>query len=309
MSVEPTTGVWFPEERGTYFLACAPDFAAVLVRQAREAGDAHPFPLYVLLAVNDLNPGSAHDMAVLEGVLESGARVLLDSGVFWLTNRHKRAHDMTMDAALALHPTKVDGFDWLWERYITLVERYGDKLWGVIELDQGGAPRKRETRKRLHDEYGIRPIPVYHPLNDGWDYFDELAESTDRMCFGNIVQAKVPTRVRLVATAWERKQQYPHLWIHLLGYSLSPHLFAYPIESCDSSSWLSLLRWGQAKIDTSMHRAFGQPLVGLRYINDADTPEASHQRGIQLASCVSRMGLLNYRHHYLMLQEAIDNAA
>jgi hypothetical protein len=30
------------------------------------------------------------------------------------------------------------------------------------------------------------------------------------------VQADRFTRIRLIATAYERKRKYPHLWIHLL---------------------------------------------------------------------------------------------
>ena len=61
------------------------------------------------------------------------------------------------------------------------------------------------------EQMGLRPIPVYHPFNDGWDYFDYLAERYDRICFGNVVQADRETRKRLVATAWERHRKYPHL--------------------------------------------------------------------------------------------------
>jgi hypothetical protein len=47
---------------------------------------------------------------------------------------------------------------------------YADRLSGYTELDQGGRDHKRRTRTRLHD-LGLNPIPVYHPFNDGWDYF------------------------------------------------------------------------------------------------------------------------------------------
>ena len=44
------------------------------------------------------------------------------------------------------------------------------------------------TATPAHAE-GLAPMPVYHPLNDGWDYYDELAGSHDRVCIGNLVQA------------------------------------------------------------------------------------------------------------------------
>lgn len=128
-----------------------------------------------------------------------------------------RAHGLTMDQALSLAPDDIDGFDWLLDRYVRVHDRFADRMWGIIELDQGGADRKRETRAHLRS-LGINPIPVYHPMLDGWEYFDELASTNDRICFGNVVQASVPMRHRLLMTAYERKRAYPHLWIHLLGY-------------------------------------------------------------------------------------------
>ena len=59
------------------------------------------------------------------------------------------------------------------------------------------------------ESLGLKPIPVYHPLLDGWDYFDELAAQYDRICFGNIVQAPAATRIRLLHTLWERHRRYP----------------------------------------------------------------------------------------------------
>jgi len=48
-----------------------------------------------------------------------------------------------------------------WDRYLAVNKRLGDKVWGYMELDQGGAKNKRITRAKLHD-LGINPIPVWH---------------------------------------------------------------------------------------------------------------------------------------------------
>ena len=106
--------------------------------------------------------------------LSSPLRRFIDSGVFNLSTRHAAKHDLTMDQALALAPTEIDGFDELFAKYVRLVTELGDKVWGYIEIDQGGKANKIKTRARL-EELGLRPIPVYHPFNDGWDYFGEIA--------------------------------------------------------------------------------------------------------------------------------------
>lgn len=197
---------------------------------------------HLLIAVNEL----MHDgrpTTLLDAMIDDPKNlVFLDSGIFWLTNEHARRTGCSMDVALSLAPDEINDFDRLWDRYLYLVRRYESRLWGYIELDQGGAENKRKTRARLHAE-GLRPIPVYHPLNDGWDYFDELAETHDRICLGNVVQASTPLRWRILATVWERAQKYPHLWIHVLGLSHTEMFWALPFQSSDSSSWIAGNKW------------------------------------------------------------------
>lgn len=259
--ITPTSGTWDPADRNIYFLATSLD-------RGQFGNTSHP---YILLAVNELK--SARQLDVVDELVEKGHRVLLDSGIFWLTNEHKRKHHMTMNEALQLAPDRIDGFDWLWEHYVKLVGRWGDRLWGYIELDQGGAVNKRITRAKLQD-LGVNPMPVYHPLNDGWDYFDELAETTDRICVGNTVHADRYTRLRLVATMWERHRKYPDLWVHLLGLTPNQVLNAYPVDSADSSTWLNVVRWNGYN-----ERAMLKPLSTLdtdyKYVIGDTDPDSS----------------------------------
>lgn len=221
-----------------------PDEAPVFFTAGNSRGA--PCSPHTLMALNDLGDGSEesthHAIVEMERRLDAGGKLLLDSGIFNVTNEHKRAHGITMDEALRIHPTEIDGFDKLWGMYVDVVKRYQDRLWGFIELDQGGANAKRETRARIEAE-GLVPIPVYHPIVDGWDYFDELASQYDRICVGNVVQATRSERQRILATLWERHRAYPHLWIHVLGLTPNQIIGTYYFNSCDSSSFVSLLRW------------------------------------------------------------------
>ena len=241
--MKATGGAWDRDDWPVCFCASVLGALEVTVKH-------HP---YILVAVNEmLAPGTYRaGRAALERWIAGGAKVFLDSGVFWLTNEHKRAHGMTMDQALALAPNEIDGFDELFARYVELCRAYGDSLWGYVELDQGGKDRKRVTRARLQDEYGLSPIPVYHPLNDGRDYFDELVEGYDRMCFGNVVQASPGTRRRLLHMMWEVRARHPDCWIHLLGVRPTEMLLAYPAQSVDTSSYLAALRWAHDTVRTS----------------------------------------------------------
>ncbi len=224
-----TGGKFDPTDRMLYFIAGG-------ARSLDESGHEN-----VLIAVNEIKTPA--DVAMVDKLCDT-RKVLLDSGIFNLTMGHAKRHGTSMDQALRLAPEEIDGFGELWDRYAAVSTRFADRLWGVIELDQGGKENKPRTRARIESELGIVPMPVYHPLLDGWGYYDQLAAGYDRMCFGNLVKAAPPVRLRLIHTASERARAYPHLWTHLLGVYPNENLLGMPLRgSCDSSSWLTSLRW------------------------------------------------------------------
>lgn len=280
-----TGGAFDPAERNVYFLA----------GNINNLTSAAAFHDYLLIAINHMH--SAADEAWVEAQIARGKHMFIDSGIFWLTNEHARAHNVSMDRALALAPEEIDGFDALWNRYIEIVRRLGDKAWGYIELDQGGIDNKIRTRAKL-EALGLRPIPVYHPLNDGWDYFDELCTRYDRICFGNIVQADADTRKKLLATAWERHRRYPDVWIHLLGFTPSQVLYALPINSGDSSTWLASIRWSQGYAEYAAGKTLGSLPRDFRYKLGSDKDAETGRRKAELMSAYgAHMLLLNWRNH------------
>lgn len=229
--VKATTGGTFnPDQPFPFFLASNPKMI-----------ESAPYPT-ILVAVNELLTKNNED--TLDRLLDSGRQVFLDSGIFNLAMEHVRKHGTSHDAALSMAPEEIDGFDRLWDQYGRIVTTYGDRLWGVVELDQGGVDHKPVTRARIEAEFGIVPIPVYHPLLDGWDYYDTLAKGYDRICFGNIVQAAPSARLRLVHTAMERAREYPYLWTHLLGLYPNQNTLSLRMRgSSDASAWLTPVRW------------------------------------------------------------------
>jgi hypothetical protein len=263
-----TGGNWNPKDWPIYFVASSPN----VFDQSIEVLD------HILIAVNELEGGSWKK--TLTGAFDNKRNVFIDSGVYWLSTQHAKKHRISMDQALSMAPTEIDGFDELFEKYVEVNRTYANEVWGYIEIDQGGRENKIKTRKRL-EKLGLRPIPVYHPFNDGWDYFDYLAERYDRICFGNVVMADRATRKRLVATAWERRRRYPNLWIHLLGMTPSDITTAFPINSMDSSTWVGSVRWNQhhAHIGTSAIALD----TGFTYQLGARTNDAGWNRAIKLS--------------------------
>jgi hypothetical protein len=267
-------GTFDKNEQPVYFIASGPTQLEI----AQEITD------HLLVAVNELESPKAIEQ--FDKMLDTGAKVFLDSGIFNLTNRHMRAHGITMDEALALAPDEIDGFDKLWDNYCEIVTRFANRVWGFIELDQGGAINKRKTRARIEKETGLIPVPVYHPLNDGWDYFNELAKEYDRICCGNVVQANQATRKRLITTLYERQRQdHPDTWIHFLGFTPNEWVHAAPFYgSCDSSSWLVNVRWSRAHRSQGACKRVGGFVYGMRYKYGSDyTDDNGYERAIRFA--------------------------
>lgn len=230
-----TGGTW-DREGPRYFIA------GDINHVVRGVGLNGPFLCDALIAVNELN--SAADETKLASMIEAGCNVLIDSGCFSLANLYAVDHDINVIEALAMAPDQLPGFDALFTKYVDVVRRYGARAWGYVEIDIGGRENKIRTRARL-EALGLTPIPVYHPFADGWDYFDQLAEGYDRICLANLGTATIAVRKRLVAMVWERKQKYPHLWVHALAVTPSPMFLTFPLDSCDSSSWLAGERYYQ----------------------------------------------------------------
>lgn len=295
-------------ERGLYFMANTTPgrFDALRGGGHRASGPAQPAPpvhRYILVAVNCIDDAME---AAMERHVAAGGVVFIDSGIFSLTNEHVRAHGGSMDDALALPPEAIDGFDELFTKYVEVCTRWSDRCWGYTELDQGGRENKVRTRARL-EEMGLAPIPIYHPLNDGWDYFDELAEQYDRICFGNIVQADKATRTRLIATAWERRRKYPNLWVHLLGLTPSEVLNAFPPDSCDSSTWLSPVRWG-GMTGRSMLKSVGRLDDEYAYpVGGGAAGERGHDKATLMAAQSLSLEVRGWQHYLDRLRaEGID---
>lgn len=284
-------GTFDPTEENVYFIAANTERLEHAFRTNH----------HLLVAVNEL-AGPDSLAFFLRAIQNPEKRIFLDSGVFNLAMTYARKHEVSHDVGLSMAPEEIDGFSDLFDQYVDLVRTHGDHLWGYIEIDQGGRENKIRTRARL-EALGLRPIPVYHPLNDGWDYFDYLAQRYDRICFGNIVKADRATRIRLIATAWERHRKYPHVWIHLLGLTPNEWLNAFPVNSGDSSSWMAPIRWTRFTVYCDGASA-GEMERGYRYIlgGDAQALDGS-QQATALSAYQARMGMLSWRAHMQALSD------
>ena len=207
-----TGGTWDRTDQPCYFMAGATP------KQLR--GEMPPSGHY-LVPMDDIK--SDRDIDQLADYC-TRAKILIDSGVFFLASRHARKHGIELAEAFRLAADQMDGFDTLFDTYLRTLRRVGPLCWGYIEFDLGDAARKTQMRTDL-ERQGFAPIPVFHLSRDGWDYFDELASQYDRVCVGNLVDLKgrFADKTRIVHELHLRRKRHPHVWLHLLGMSPTEH--------------------------------------------------------------------------------------
>lgn len=246
------------------------------------AGESHTsmvenYPM-LLKGVNDLLSNEETATKII-GDVEAGATLMVDSGAYFLASRHSKQHDVPLPECFAMPPEQLDGFADLWTGYLRWCAILEPTCWGYVEVDLGGTDAKRRNRAQC-EARGLRPIPVYHPLTDPPSYFDELCAGYDRVAVGQMVSLKRAQRVRMMATLWERRRRYPHVWIHLLGVTPSEHVLAYYADSVDSSGWLNAMRWSAAGDCQAMLASFGVLPAELAYERGSDQEsESGRNRG------------------------------
>lgn len=196
-----------------------------------------------LFAVNYLNKTG---IAYVEKLIGLKKNVLIDSGVFALASDYSRKTGIPISDAITRDPESMDGFKDLFGRYVEIIKRFEKDLWGYIELDLGGQENKIRIRGEL-EKLGLKPIPVYHPLNDDYSYFDHLCENYNRIAIGNLVSVNNKNKRKILWDINKRRAKYPGVRIHFLGFSMSADCFNIRVDSCDSSEFSGVFRWATVR--------------------------------------------------------------
>jgi len=252
-----------------YFLACMM-LDALIVSRFHDA---------ILIAMPNIR--TRKHIADITRWVDQGKKLIIDSGVFEVCSHHARAHGLSLTGALSLPPEQLDGFPQLLDHYLKTAKLLPDTF-ALVEIDVGGRESKIRTRAYLESE-GLTVCPVFHPIIDGWDYLDELAKKYPTIFVGNMVDASVGLRLKIMARLQQWMQQHPETWLHLLGVTPSPTLVSMPTHSCDSSAWLASVKYSQGRwMGTALWNKLGgftRELSYARLKKDRDKlPGANHQK-------------------------------
>lgn len=236
--VGTTHGRWSVKEARVFF-------AAVTSSHLENVAEVNRYLLTTapILAVENIRRAA-------NAYCDAGGSLLIDSGVFGIAMQAAKARGVDHNEGLRTPLDQISGFDAFLKSWKDVSREFADKCFGYVEIDLGGTEQKRKTRAMLESE-GFRPIPVVHPITDGWDYFDELADTYDRLCIGNLVKSNPRTRLDILRTVAERRRGKRVQWIHALGVTAGPVWLSAPSESCDSSAPAAPLMFGLPMIGTS----------------------------------------------------------
>jgi len=301
MATKATAGTWAERDAPIYFRASLLDHLKRMSILGIRSDLLEPTILVAMSsgswAGREINVDSDEDLLFFSELTRTH-KVLLDSGAFGLAVRHATNHGISLEDALRAPVADIDGYDLMLDNWRKVVRTCGDRLWGYIELDLGGREQKKKLRAELESE-GFSPIPVFHALTDGWDYFDELASSYDRICVGNLAQANRQQKIDILYMLNHRRQGTALRWVHCLGVTPSPFFVSMPTESCDSTSYYSDMMYGGTSRSIDGFLSLDTDLSYVRKDSDARVSESLpvyYQRIHALevmASCVSRAT----RHH------------
>lgn len=229
---------------------------------------------------------SKKDFDYLKIILDEGHTVLFDSGVFVLASSFARKMDYSYERVLKLEPSRIPNYDRFNDIYLSVIEQYGSRLWGYVEMDFGGETRKTQSRTSA-EANGYNPIPVYHPLIDSAEYLETLLSSYQRICWGGLARAGSSEHIRLMAMAWDVHRRYPNCWFHFLGVGPRWTLYAYPVNSYDSTSWRMVTNWGGDFVDYVMGKTF------KGFSRDFSYELGSDPNGITGSMKVKKMALIS----------------
>ncbi len=219
-----------PDEKYIYFIAVASgDIKIILGKEINRN---------MLIALNQI------DKDALQMIKSSEAHILIDSGVYSLVSALSKKKQIPIADAFRIPFENIPEHEKYLENYIRIIREIEDYVWGYIEIDLGDYKSKAKTREAI-EKAGLHPIPVFHPFSDPFSYYQELAEKYDRVGIGNLAYGKDKERKIIFSRVlMHRKETGRPLWIHALGVTPNNTLYCLPMESCDSSAWISSRKFG-----------------------------------------------------------------
>lgn len=158
-------------------------------------------------------------------------RFMLDSGAFSFINQ-----------ARAVVPD-IDAFT---DRYIDFVRAFNPPYFFEMDVDLVyGVDKALQLRRRIEDETGRRPIPVWHAPR-GAAAFIRDCRDYDYVAIGSPLMRDHNRKTIISLFPWFVSTAHKHgARIHALGLSMLDVLLTSRFDSCDSTAWVKQGAYGK----------------------------------------------------------------
>ncbi len=189
------------------------------------------------MVYNAIKTGKFKNDKLITKMSSSFNHYILDSGLFTLMfGSHKGKKD--------------EAYLDKWYEYLTdyvLHEEYNGTMVEVDCQKVLGVEKAWEYRKKMKEKVSNRIINVFH-IEDGQKGLDRLIEYSDYIALSVPELRLINKKEYLYRLANYIKNKKPDIDIHLLGFTEKTNLEKMSFcTTCDSSSWISGIRYGQVE--------------------------------------------------------------
>lgn len=155
------------------------------------------------------------------GEYVTGSKHILDSGAF---------------SALSGLAKKINWDDYI-KKYIKFIKHTNQKLFFELDIDPlVGYEKVKDYTKKIEDETGIQPIPVWHKSR-GKDEWHRLCENYKYVSIGGIVSKEIKASQYDIFIPLLEIAKKNNCKVHGLGFTKATLLKKYKFDSVDSTTW------------------------------------------------------------------------
>ena len=189
------------------------------------------------MVYNAIKTGKFKNDKLIKKMSSGFKHYILDSGLFTLMfGSHKGKKD--------------EAYLDKWYEYLTDYVLHEEYTGTMVEVDCQkvlGVEKAWEYRKKMKDKVSNRIINVFH-IEDGQKGLDRLIEYSDYIALSVPELRFINKKEYLYRLANYIKNKKPNIDIHLLGFTEKTNLEKMSFcTTCDSSSWISGIRYGQVE--------------------------------------------------------------
>lgn len=128
------------------------------------------------------------------------------------------------------------------DSYITFLQKHQFKLYANLDVIED-AETTLQNWKYIRQQ-GLNPIPVFH-TNEDFRYLEYYCKMSDYIAIGGMVGKAQKYLVSFLNKCFSVIKQYWPLKVHGFGLGNMRLLLRYPFFSTDSTSWLTVVRFGK----------------------------------------------------------------